>query len=363
MRVVHFGKYYPPCRGGMEYFLSALCQGLVKKGVQCGVVAAVKGGSSGLQDDYGVLVRRMRALGTIRSQPICPEAIGVLRGVRAEIINLHHPNPLADISYLLAKPKGYLVVTYHSDILSHPWLSRLHTPLLYHILDMADAVVASSPQYVESSPVLQRYQHKIRVIPFGFDPPDFQIDQLSTYNERSEPQYLFIGRLVTYKGVSVLLKSLQYVPGHLWIAGTGPLEPKLKKQVEMSNLTRRVEFLGEISEKEKFQRLADCNVVILPSINRAEAFGIVLLEAMAMGRPVVVSDLFSGVRMLVKNGVNGFRFPPGDTKALAQVLRQLAQDPGLARWMGEMGRQLVRERYSLEEMLDRYHRLYKELCI
>jgi glycosyltransferase involved in cell wall biosynthesis len=101
-------------------------------------------------------------------------------------------------------------------------------------------------------------------------------------------------------------------------------------------------------------------VVVNESL-RPEPFGRTLLEAMAMSKPVVVSDLPTGVRMLVKNEVNGFRFPPADARALAEALRRVAQDPALARRMGEAGRQLVRERYSLGQMVDRYDRLYQEL--
>ena len=361
MKVVHFGKYYPPYRGGMESFLAALCRGLVERGVECEAIVAADGDHPSVDVDAGVRVRRLRSLGTFRSMPVCPVALRALRGLRADIINLHHPNPMADISYLLSRPQAHLVVTYHSDIISQSWLRLLHAPLLHKILAKADAIVATSEHYVDSSPVLQRYRRKIRIIPLGFDPPAFEMGEFWDNPKRNEPRYLFVGRLVPYKGVLVMLEALRYVPGNLWIAGTGPLEGRLRTLVRENNLQDRVEFLGDISEREKFFRLAACDALILPSLNRAEAFGIVLLEAMAMGRPVVVSDLPTGVRLLVQDGITGFRFPPGEAQALARVLRHLADNPAQAKRLGKSGQQLVRAEYFTARMVKRYLDLYNEL--
>ena len=362
MKVVHFGKFYPPRRGGMESFLAGLCQGLVKRGVECEEIVARDRDDPSDHDHDGVVVRRLRSLGTLRSVSICPAALGALRGTQADIIHLHHPNPLAEISYLFSQPRGRLIVTYHSDIVSQPWLSKLYAPLLSSILERAEVIVATSPQYVSSSAFLRRYRRKVRIIPLGCNIRDYGTVDWPPDQRRSNPQYFFLGRLVPYKGISVLLEALRYLPGSLWIGGTGPLEGKLKKQVAQFNLGGRVEFLGNISEEEKFQRLAGSDVFVLPSLTRAEAFGIVLLEAMAVGRPVVVSDLPTGVRMLVKDGVNGFRFPPGDARALAAAIRRIIDDPRAAGRMGEAGRRLVEEQYTTAQMVNHYFRLYQELC-
>jgi rhamnosyl/mannosyltransferase len=288
--------------------------------------------------------------------------LGILHGVQADILHLHHPNPLADISYLFSKPQGRLVITYHSDIINKQWASRLLAPLLFRVLDLADVIVATSPQYVDSSSILARYQSKIRIIPLGCEPFDYNRVRPGKIQTRAEPQYLFLGRLVPYKGLAVLLLALRQAPGRLWIAGTGPLKETLEKHIASESLNGRVELLGDISEDEKWQRLAACDALILPSITRAEAFGIVLLEAMAVGHPVVVSDLPTGVRMIVEDGVNGYRFPPGDAKALAAILHKLAADPASAKKMGESGRKILQERFTPDLMVDRYLRLYQDLC-
>jgi glycosyltransferase involved in cell wall biosynthesis len=365
MKVIQFGKYYPPHRGGMESFLAALCQGLCQKGVQCQVLAATESGATSVQQEGGVEVHRLRSFGTFQSLPLCPAAIGALHGSVADIIHLHHPNPLGDWAYLLSRPRGRLVVTYHSDIIGKEWLSRLHAPLPHRVLDRADAIVASSPQYVASSSVLKKYEHKVSIIPLGVAAQDYDALNRNVPKQRDRngaaPQYLFIGRLVPYKGVPVLLDALRNVPGNLWIAGAGPLEGQLKRQVRQNNLQDRVEFLGDIGEPEKYSLLAACDALILPSLTRAEAFGMVLLEAMAMGKPVVVSDLPTGVRLLVRHGHNGLKFQPGSASALAAALRYFIEDPAKAREMGEAGRKLVLEHYTVEKMVDKYLELYRRL--
>ncbi|MHC4789205.1 MAG: glycosyltransferase, partial [Planctomycetota bacterium] len=125
LRVVHFGKFYPPHRGGMETVLAALCRGLAARGMDCRAVVSGDGGPR-TSCDRGVRVHRMRSWGTLRSLPLCPEALWALRGFQADLIHLHHPNPLADLSRLFAGPRARLVVTYHSDVVRQRRLRRLH---------------------------------------------------------------------------------------------------------------------------------------------------------------------------------------------------------------------------------------------
>jgi rhamnosyl/mannosyltransferase len=232
---------------------------------------------------------------------------------------------------------------------------------MHAVLERADVIVASSSEYIASSPILTRFREKVQVIPLGIDLP---AEPAASPEERGRtgPRFFFLGRLVPYKGLPVLVEAFREVPGTLWIGGTGPLEPPVKARAAQAGLNGRVEFLGEVSDQERLRRFAACDAFVLPSVSRAEAFGLVLLEAMAMGRPVVVSDLPTGVRMLVEDGVTGYRFPPGDSKALAAALRRLAEDPAKARQMGAEGRRRVRQRWTTELMVSGYLKLYNRLC-
>ena len=346
----------------METFLKDLCVGLVNRGIDCGAIAASSNHHSNSIHDLGVDVRLLANLATIKSLAVCPEALWALRGVDAQILNIHHPNPLADVSYLFSDFKGKLVVTYQSDTLGKGFLGQVSSPLLHYVLKRADAIITSSPHYLDSSPILQSYRKKVCIIPLGIDIKPLNRDL--PYRDRpvrSIPHYLFIGRLVPYKGISVLIQALREIPCNLEIVGTGPLQPELVKLARLSGVSERVSFLGNVTEEEKLSRLAECDALILPSISRAEAYSIVLLEAMAMECPVIVSDLPSGVRMLVKDGVNGYRFEPGNAEALALTLNKLAQDPQLAAQMGRNGRRLLEENWTIERTVEKYVKLYEQV--
>ncbi len=361
MEITQVGKYYPPYRGGMEKFLASLCQGLARRGVHCEVIVSQAGGLRGVSQEAGVTVRRLLTFGTVKSLPLSPGLLVSLRGRRTGLLHLHHPNPLADLSYLLARPQIPLVVTYHADIVQQVVLSKFHRPLLHYVLQRAAAIVVTSPQYADSSPVLSPFRNKIHIIPLGIEsPPPAWLDPPAP-RPAGEPQFLFVGRLVAYKGVEVLLQAMTQVKGRLWVAGAGPLEARLRRQACAAGLTGRVEFLGAISEEEKWRHLAACDALVLPSLTRAEAFGLVLLEAMAAGKPVVASDLPTGIRLLVQEGCNGLCVPPGDADALAAALNRLSADPAAARRMGEAGRAMRQRYYTTDGMVDSYLRLYREV--
>ena len=360
LTALHFGKFYPPHRGGMELMVATLCRGLVRRGVGCRVVVAADGRTAREALDQGVRVSGLRSLGTVLSTPICPAAAWALRGVQADVVNLHHPNPLADLSCALSQFDGRLVVTYHSDVVRQRRAGRLHALLLHRTLGRADAIVVTSPQYAESSVPLRPFRRKVQVIPLGL--PSVPEVRTRPPFGAGEPRYLFVGRLVPYKGLPVLLEALRRARGRLWIIGSGPLEEALRRQAAEPGLADRVEFLGALSERAKWERLAACDALVLPSVTRAEAFGLVLLEAMAMARPIVVSDLPTGVRMLVRERVNGLRVPPGDPGALAEALEALASDPLSAQRMGRQGRRMFRQRWTADHMIERYVDLYEELC-
>ena len=361
MRVIHFGKFYPPHRGGIETFLADLCEGLAGRDVQCEVVVSAEPGEMGGRIEHEVNLRRLTCLGVVKSVPICPDAPWALNRMEADIIHVHHPNPLADACLRVSKPRGRIVVTYHSDVVGHGMLGAMYERTIRRTLGMADAIVTASDEYVKSSSVLKLFYSKLRVIPYGIDCEESMGLRRPFGGVSREPRYLFLGRLVPYKGVSVFLRALRHVRGRAWIAGSGPLENALKREAGEVGVSDRVEFLGEVSEEEKRQRLAACDVFVLPSITRAEAFGIVLLEAMAARRPVVASDLPTGVRMLVRDGVNGRRFAPGDVQSLADALRDVISDPARAQRMGEAGARMVRTQYTTRRMVDDYLALYEEL--
>jgi rhamnosyl/mannosyltransferase len=290
-----------------------------------------------------------------------PGMAAEIRGADADIIHFHHPNPPAVLSWLAARPRGRTVVTYHSDIVRQRLLGPLVAPLTHRLLARADAIIASSPQYAATSAVLRRHAQRVRVIPFGIRAEELarvDEDEVRRLRERHGGRIvLAAGRLVYYKGFEYLVRALRGVDAALLIAGDGPLRGELRRLADEARVGERVTLLGSVPDLRPYYHAAD--VFALPSVARSEAFGIVQLEAMACGVPVVNTALDSGVPFVSPHGVSGLTVPPADVEALAAALTRLLDDAPLRRRLGEGGRARVAGELSAERMarrtLDLYH--------
>lgn len=362
LRVLQVGKFYPPHRGGMESHLQALC-GQLQAEVEVEVVVAGEGRRTEVEVLDSVKVTRAGTLFDFAAAPVCPGLVRQIRESRADIVHVHWPHPTALLAYLASGHKGRLVVTYHSDVVRQRILGRLFWPVLRRGLERADAVIVASPNYVESSPVLRQFEAKCRVIPFGvplaqFDRAD--AEEVARLRARFGPRVvLAVGRLIYYKGFEHLVRAMKDVDGRLVIVGEGPLRGALEREAERADVAGRVTLLGHVREVTPFYHAAD--VFALPSVARSEAFGIVQLEAMACGKPVVNTSLDTGVTYVSVGGVTGLTVPPGDSSALAAALNTLLGDPALAARYGHAARARVEREFDLEVMGRRTLRLYEEV--
>jgi glycosyltransferase involved in cell wall biosynthesis len=292
-----------------------------------------------------------------------PGMAKAIRAADADVVHFHHPNPPAVLSYFAARPRGRLVVTYHSDIVRQRVLGPLFSPLLHRFLARADAIVASSPDYAASSPVLRRHAARVRVIPFGIDAEELgAVDaaEVAAVRARHGPRIVFAaGRLVYYKGFEYLVRAMRRVDAHLLIAGDGPLLGELRRVAAEADVEARVTLLGRVPDLRPLYHAAD--VFALPSVARSEAFGIVQLEAMACGVPVVNTALDTGVPFVSPHGVTGLTVPPADSGALAAALARLLGDSALRARMGSEGRARVAGELGAGLMARRTLALYREV--
>ncbi len=363
LRVLHVGKFYPPHKGGMETHLRDLCERL-RGEVETEVIVAGREARDVEETVGGVRVVRARTLFNVGAAPVCPGMVRRIRESRADIVHLHFPNPAAVLSYLASGHRGALVVTYHSDIVRQRWTGLAFRPVLEHLLRRARAVIATSPDYVESSPVLRRFRARCRVIPLGIEPERFERRDegaVSRIRALYGPRLvLAVGRLIYYKGFEHLVRAMRETDGRLVIVGDGPLRPLLERERDAWGLHERVALPGEVEDVTPHLQAAD--VFALPSVARSEAFGIVQLEAMACGVPVVNTRLPSGVPFVSPDGVSGITVAPGDAGALARALNQLLDNPGLRALYGEAGRRRVRAEFTADLMAERTLRLYREVA-
>jgi rhamnosyl/mannosyltransferase len=272
----------------------------------------------------------------------------------ADIIHVHHPNPLADVASLL-RFRTPVVVTQHADGRwpGSRFLSRL-------VLRRAKAVVVPSRAHLALCRELEGLEGKTEVIPFGIDTDRWS--ELPIRPIDAAPRALFIGRLVKWKGVDVLLRALERVPDlRLDIVGTGPDGPRLRTLTQALALADRVRFTGECPDEDLPRRMAEADFLVLPSTTVDEMFGLVVLEAMAAARPVITTAVPTGVREVNAAGETGVEVPVHDVRALAEALDALARDPFLRERMGEAGRVRVSKLFTREQMAARHLALYERV--
>jgi rhamnosyl/mannosyltransferase len=257
-------------------------------------------------------------------------------------------------------------MTYHADVIRRSRLLRLYRPVFGLLAPHLRRFIATSREYLGSSAFLAPYRDRCMVVPFGIDLDSFalrigEVDQVRELRRRhGERIILFLGVLRYYKGLDVLIRAMDRVTGRLLIAGQGPQRAALEALTRQLGLPERITFLGGVSERERRLLLHACDVFVLPSIDRSEAFGIAQLEAMACGKPVVVSDLPTGIRLVNQDGVTGMLVPPGNPDALARALNQLLENDQLRAGLGKAARLRVEQEFTAERMIGRTLTVYDE---
>lgn len=352
MRILHLAKYYWPRSGGMERVVQDLAEGANALGHQAEVVAVRSFGEGTRRP--GNFVTRTFSFGALGSQEIAPGYIAAAWR-RADVIHVHHPHPLADLAFLLRAGMAPVVVTQHADS-----GRSAYRPIARLVLRRAKAIVVPSRAHVAMSAELRGFEPKVEVIPFGIDEARWAL--VPPTPPGSPPRALFIGRLVKYKGVDVLLRALERVPDvRLDIVGTGPEGPRLRTLAQALAVTDRVRWYGEYPDEDLTRRMADADFLVLPSVTTEEMFGLVVLEAMAAGRPVITTAVPSAVREVNVPGVTGLEVPIRDVAALAGALEALAGDPTRRQAMGEAGRARVAEHFTRSLMARRHVELYQQV--
>lgn len=356
-RVLHVGKYYPPRWGGMETVLKDICETIAAR-VQLRVVVANESPRQEEDRSAGFHLTRLATWRTLCSQPLTPGLWGLLRRERAEIVHLHEPNPLALALFLLARHQGRLVIHYHSDIVRQRKLKWLYRPILELGLSRAGAIIAGSRELIDSSPVLARHRAKCLVIPFGIDLRPFLA--LDPHVRAAAPgrRVLAVGRFSYYKGFQFLIESMTHWDGELTLVGDGELRAELEAAARRLGVAARVHFTGRVGEEELIRRYREADLFCLPSCERSEAFGLVMVEAMGAALPVVSTDLPTGVRAVNQHGETGLVVAPGEPSALGAAISSLLGDPERRLRMGLAGRERAVRLFSREAMAESILRLY-----
>lgn len=358
MKVLQLGKFYP-ILGGVEKVMWELTEGLGRAGIYCDMLCAAKTPQV-IQIGERSRCICVRALFKAAATMISPAMISYLRKHCAEydIIHIHHPDPMAALALRLSGYKGKVILHWHSDIIKQRILLFFYLPLQSWVVNRANTIVGTSPVYVQESPYLQGVQDKLTYLPIGVD----SVPEVET--EPGEFITVFsLGRLVGYKGYKYLVDAAKYLPDNyrIVIGGEGPLKQELQDQIKVEGLETKVSLLGRVPQEKVPKMFASCSVFCLSSIWKTEAFGIVQIEAMSCGKPVVATRILgSGVSWVNEHGRSGLNVEPCDAKALADAIIKVTSDPETYQRFCKGAKERYKALFTKETMIEKCIEIYNK---
>lgn len=346
-----------------------LMMGLSERGVDCDMLCALSEGGSQVMDING----HARLIGChawlkAYATMLSPAMILSLRRRCKEydIIHVHHPDPMACLALLLSGYKGKVVLHWHADIEKQKVLLKFYMPLQKWLLKRADVIVGTTPVYTAESPFLTGVQSKVKCLPIGIEPVSACLERTEELLIRySGKKIIFsLGRLVEYKGYRYLIEAARYLEDDyvVLIGGEGALKEELQNEIVTSGVGEKVKLLGRIPDEELPAYYRACTLFCLSSIQKTEAFGIVQIEAMSCGKPVVATRIpHSGVAWVNEHGVSGLNVMPRDAKALADAIRTIADDGQAYRKFAAGAEQRYRRLFTKERMIENVQEIYDKL--
>jgi len=369
MNILHlYRTYFPDSQGGLEEVIRQICLGTGESGVNSRVFTL---------SDEPFPKRLPRPEADVVRVPKTFEiaSCGVaIRGLRsfaqevewADLVHYHYPWPFSDLLYGISGRSKPSLLTYHSDVVRQKFLLSMYKPLMSRYLGAMDMIVATSPNYFATSPVLSKYADKVEVIPIGLDEPSYpdvhlrEQELVKTKQRYGDNFFLFVGVLRYYKGLHILLDAIKDAPYKVVIAGSGPVEAELRKQADRLGLNNVI-FAGFVSDREKMLLFQLCTGVVFPSYLRAEAFGVTLLEGAMSSRPLISAEVGSGTTHVNIHNKTGLVVPPGNSRALRAAMDKLHNNPDTARDMGIRARARYESLFTGSMMGERYAQAYERV--
>lgn len=362
--VLHIFKiYYPDLFGGTLTVIRDICASLKDAFASAVLVCSQSAGKREIVVN-DVPVERVRSFGNLLSLPAAPTYPWRLWRKIAEhdLLALHAPFPLADLVFAFGLGrKRPLVVHWHADIVTHAGLRWFVEPLMRRTLRRAKAIIVSDHVLVDNTPLLREFEDKCHVVPFGIDTSRYDWPKIEPHHVNDRGRLvLACGRLVPYKGFDVLIRAAAAHNFEVWIIGEGTERPRLEQLIRELGLGESVRLLGSVNDYERIKLMCLADVFVMPSVTNAETFGLVQLEAMAAGRPVVNTALDTAVPRVARHGVEAITVPPGDVEKLGEAIDILIRDPERRRRMGLAARTRAHTRYSATAFKQGMETVYRD---
>jgi len=364
-KILQINKFYYPKIGGVERIVRQIGEELNKDSdFLVDVLCCAKKG--GIEKINQVKVWRAKTFGNFLGMPLSLNFLNLFKKLRNnyQILDFHQPFPLADFALFLFPARAKIVVHYHSDIVRQRFFSVFVKPFIFNTLKKAEKIIVSNPNLVKTSPILKNFQEKCVVIPFGVEVSKFQnvdMEEVEKIRKKYGKFVLFVGRLSYYKGVEYLIRVMRDISANLVIIGEGQEGDRLKDLARKLKINDKVFFLPFQPEEKLIQFYHACSVFVLPSIYRSEAFGIVLIEAMACGKPVISTELGTGTSWVNQNKKTGSVVKPKDAVGLKRAIKEILGNQKIRQEYGRNALQRVKEFFSLKVMIAKTKEIYRAL--
>ncbi len=366
MRILHFFKtYLPDTTGGIEQVIFQLCEQAHSNGVEAQVLTLSPAPTPEQLTVEHHRVTRARENIQLASTGFSLDVFKRFRTMArdADVVHFHFPWPMMDLVHFCTKHERPSVVSYHSDIVRQQSLLKLYRPLMNRFLGSVNRIMVASPNYQKSSEALRPYADKTVVVPYGLDArayPQASVERLDYWRKRvGESFFLFVGVLRYYKGLSSLLEALHGTDFPLVIVGSGPEEIALKEQAARLQL-QNVIFLGRLDDEDKICLLQLSLAMVFPSHLRSEAFGISLLEASMLSKPMISCEIGSGTTYVNQHELTGLVVPPASPQALRAAMQRLWNDKAECVQFGMQARLRFEQLFTAERMWQNTFEVYKE---
>ena len=367
-KVLQFGRNFPPHIGGTEQVMYDLTTGLNEAGTKCDVLCCNDTNKYQVDEQQGYKVIRNKTILKVGSISISPEQIFTLRKIwrSYDLIQVHHPAPMATLALWLVRPKSKLVVYWHSDIVRQKVLLMFFKPFQNWLLKKASAIIATTPYYIQGSDALLKYPQKTSYIPIGIQGlignNKLTNDLRSTY--KGKKVIFSLGRLVEYKGFAYLVEAAKYLSDDyvILIGGEGRLRADIEERIKKHSLENRVKLLGKVPDEQLSPYFELCDLFCLSSVTKNEAFGLVIIEAMSLSKPVVATKIpGSGVHWVNEDGVSGVNVEAEDAKALADAIKGILENPSRRTALSEGALKRFNSFFKKDKMIGSFSQLYQQL--
>jgi Glycosyltransferase len=383
MKILQLGKFYP-IRGGVEKVMWDLTVGLAERGIRCDMLCAVLPGEQVDEEHRFMVVKDspealelsmgpygrvigVRAVAKKAGTMLSPAMIRWLRRHASEydIIHVHHPDPMAALALWCSGYKGRVFLHWHSDILRQKVLLFFYSPLQSWLIRRAERIIGTTPVYIRESPFLSRVQDKVTYVPIGIQPVIYDPRAAARIRALYPGRKIVfaLGRLVPYKGFSTLISAAARLGSDyiVLIGGKGPLQETLEHQIAELGVQDRVKLLGFISSEDLPAMFGACDIFAMSSDQKTEAFGIVQIEAMSCGKPVVATRIpHSGVSWVNQDGVSGLNVPPGDPKNFAFAIRRICDTETSYQGFAAGAMERYEDIFTSRQMIDKIINVYEK---